>query len=821
MEAAISLFQAMQAAVPAGTPRVWVVTAGSQRVDGTESLRLNQAPVAGLTRTVRLEHPEWTPSLFDLDLTVRPADVRLLADDLLAGDPEPEVALRKGVRHVSRLARARRPSATSVDDAPVHLQIVELGTLENLAIVADRRRPPAAGQVEVRVRASGLNFRDVLSALGMYPGEIARLGSDCAGEVVAVGEGVSRFAVGDRVVAMTEGAFASHTTTRQEFVAHLPQGVDFEQGAAIPTAYLTADITLNHLAKMDARHSVLIHSGAGGVGMAAIALARRAGATIFATAGSPEKRDLLGRLGVAHVLDSRTPDFADEVLRITGGRGVDIVLNSLAGAMLDRSFECLADGGTFLEIGKRGLWTHERVDALGRGSRYHIVDCNDYARDTPAMVGDVFSRVLGDIATGVLPWLPCTTFPFEQAPDAFRYMAQARHMGRVVFRHPVDPAVTEQPVQAGETYVVTGGLRGLGLVAAQWLASEGARDLVLAGRREPAGDEAAAIAGLEASGVRVSTVLADVSSRDGVGRILDAAAATGLPLGGLVHAAAVLDDGVIARQTPERFAAVMGPKADGAWFLHQALVERQLTPRFFVMYSSLSSVLGSPGQSNYVAANAFLDALADVRRDAGAPATSINWGAWSEVGMAARGAGAARAGTRGLEPLSPALGSHVLGLVIRDDRTQVAVADIDWAVLRDQPGAGEMPFFRRMFAALDTSAAAAGGASSGPAIDLAGLEGPARLEALSQLVRRELATVLALGSADLPDDQPFTALGLDSLTAVELRNRLQSAIGMPVPATAAFEWPSIAAMAEGLDANLGQGEGTSGTTPEAREEFIL
>jgi NADPH:quinone reductase-like Zn-dependent oxidoreductase/acyl carrier protein/NADP-dependent 3-hydroxy acid dehydrogenase YdfG len=703
--------------------------------------------------------------------------------------------------------------------------------LENLSIGAAERRPPGPGQVELRVRASGLNFRDVLSALGMYPGEIKHLGSDCAGEVVAVGDGVSQFAVGDRVVAMVEGAFASHATTRWEFVAPLPSGVSFEQGAAIPTAYLTADITLNHVAHLAQGDRVLIHSGAGGVGMAAIALARRVGAEIFATAGNPEKREVLKKLGVHHVLDSRSTSFAEEIARVTGGKGVDIVLNSLAGAMLDRSFDCLADGGVFLEIGKRGLWTHERVQQLGRGIRYHIVDCNDNARDTPTIVGEIFTRVLREIESGLLPLLPCTTFPFKHAPDAFRYMAQARHIGRVVFRHTVDPCRVEQLIKADATYVVTGGLKGLGLLAAQWLAGEGARHLLLAGRSEPDATARSAIVALQVAGVQVVTVAADVATAAGVDLIM-AALGKGVPrLGGVIHGAAVLDDGVLAKQTAARFASVMGPKADGAWRLHCAIELHGHAPDFFVLYSSLSAVFGSAGQANYVAANAFLDALAHRRRERDLPATSVNWGAWSDIGMAARGNAAIRAGAQGLAPLSPTDGMQALGVVLSDGVTQLSVAPIEWSVLcRQFETRLAPPLLRDLVAEVRSRSAEERVGANAPQrrLDVSHLEPGDRKAKLVALVRRELATVLALSgtAASIAVDQQFSSLGLDSLTAVELRNRLQQALGRSLPATAAFEWPTVADMSSHLDAMFGDAsreavEAGDRSEEASREELTL
>lgn len=814
-ESALLLLQALATMSQAQPPRVWIVTGGSQVVDGTETLRIEQAPVAGLARVAATEHPEWRVTLADLDPQGHAGDARQLADALCSDSSENLLAWRKGVLHAARLARRNAVPQAHVDDAPLRLNISERGTLENLALEPMQRRAPGPGQVELRVHASGLNFRDVLSALGMYPGEIRHLGSDCAGEVTAVGEGVTQFKPGDRVVAMVEGAFASHAQTRWEFVAPLPKGLDYEQGAAIPTAYLTADITLNLIGQMKRGDKVLIHSGAGGVGMAAIALAHRVGAEVFATAGSPDKREVLARLGVHHVLDSRSTSFGDEVMRITGGRGVDMVLNSLAGALLDKSFECLADGGIFLEIGKRGLWTHERVAALGRGIRYHIVDCNDNARDTPQLVGQIFTRVLNEIESGVLPWLPLTTFAFERAADAFRHMAQARHIGRVVFRHRVEPRRLDAPVRDDATYLVTGGLRGLGLLAAQWLVGEGARHLLLAGRSAPEAATAGAIAALEAAGAQVSVVSADLANDTGVARLMQALDDGRPPLGGVLYAAGVLDDGMLVNQSAARFAAVMGPKGDGAWRLHTALEARNLRPDFFVLYSSLSALFGSAGQGNYVAANAFLDALAHHRRAQGLVATSIGWGAWSEVGMATRGNTVSRAGAQGLAPLSPADGLAALDMVLRSDVTQVGIAPIDWPVVAAQfNNAAVPPLLSDLVAAARSRAERGLGSQKAreQRVDFERLDAAQRLPQLRAMVQRELATVLGLaGSPDaIVTDQPFPTLGLDSLTAVELRNRVQVAVGRSVPPTAAFEWPTVAEMARQLSAMFGGASASSG-----------
>lgn len=823
--AVVALLHSLGSADARPPTRLWFVTRGAQPVDGSEVVSVAQAAVVGIGRVAASERPDLRVSLFDLDPQGHSADLAKLAEELLGGSLEREVALRKGARWVPRLGRHVPDVSRTAEAPPVRLVIRERGTLENLATEEFEPKSPGPDEVQIRVRASGVNFRDVLGALGLYPGELQALGSDCAGEIVALGSNVRGFCVGDRVVAMVNGAFSSYATTRWEFVAPLPKSADFEQGAAIPSAYLTAAITLEIVAGIKAGHRVLIHSGAGGVGMAAIMLARRAGSTIFATAGSDEKREALRRLGVHHVLDSRSPSFADELLRITDGKGVDIVLNSLAGEMLDRSFDCVADGGTFLEIGKRGVWSHERVEALGRGIKYHVIDCNDYAAETPQLVGQVFARVLNDIDSGHLPWLPCTTFAFEHAADAFRYMAQARHIGRVVLRHAGTSWSNAHAIRSDATYLVTGGLKGLGFATARWLGEQGARHLLLVARSEPAGSAAADINQMRSCGVQVETLAADVSTQAGIEAIFARLAIDMPPLAGVVHCAAILDDGVLVNQTTTRLDAVMGPKADAAWRLHVKLEELACRPDFFVLFSSLSTVFGSAGQGNYVAANACLDALAHYRRSLGLAATSIGWGAWGEIGMATRSDVISRSSTRGVRVISPEDGLEILGQVLADGATHVAVAPIDWGVIARQFAADPIPSIlqRLVSAAMPTSREDRTVSRDAAPQLLDGLDPADRLAKLTRIVRTELATVLALGgaAASVTDDQSFTSLGLDSLTAMEMRNRLQAKLGRPVAATAAFAWPTIAELAHHLNSTYERPGQAEDDSSDGREEIDL
>lgn len=522
--------------------------------------------------------------------------------------------------------------------------ITERGALDNLALRPCSHHAPGPGEVEIRVAASGLNFKDVLNLLGMYPGDPGQPGSECAGTVVAVGPGVADLRPGDEVVALASGSFRTYLTADAGLVSRRPAGLSAEQAITMPVAYVTAAFALEHLGRMRAGERVLVHAAAGGVGLAAVHLARRAGAEVFATAGSPAKRAYLRSLGVEHVFNSRSLAFAEGVRAATGGEGVDLVLNSLAGEFVPRSLELLRAGGRFLELGKRDHLTQAQADALGRQRSYHVIDWGDDARREPGLIRAILAEVLAAAGRGELPPLPLRAFRLEDAPAAFRYMAQARHIGKVVVTQAAGGA---PPVRADASYLVTGGLGGLGLLTARWLAERGARHLALMGRSAPDAGAAAAIAELERAGVRALVIRGDVSRAEDVAAALGRIAAELPPLRGVVHSAGVLDKRV---GRPARAGRGSSACSRRRWPAHGICTSRRPGRRYklFVLFSSAAALLGSRGQANHAAANSFLDALSRRRRADGLPATSVGWGPWGEVGAAVSTGAVGRIGAQGL-----------------------------------------------------------------------------------------------------------------------------------------------------------------------------
>ncbi|HEY7509709.1 MAG TPA: SDR family NAD(P)-dependent oxidoreductase, partial [Vicinamibacteria bacterium] len=745
--ACAGLLHVLQALVDAraGDPApVLVVTRGSQPVPGTEMTpaAVAQATALGLLRTAALEHPEVPLAAVDLDpaATVDEA-AAVVAEELAAGvGAGVEAAHRAGRRHVRRLAR--RSARALRDERPaVELEIARPGILDELRVVEASRRPPARGEVEIEVHAAGVNFRDVLKALGAYQGPAGPAGTECAGRIVAVGPGVEAFAVGDEVLAVSPGAFRSHVTCAAALVLRRPDALTVEQAAATPVAFLTAVYALDRLARLRAGERVLIHAAAGGVGLAAVQVARRAGAEVLATAGSEEKRAFLRGLGVRHVMDSRSLAFADEVRALTSGEGVDVVLNSLTGEAIPASLRALRAGGRFLEIGKAGIWTAPQVAAARADVAYFPIYLGDLEPDA---LHAMLRETVDALVSGALQPLPVRTFALRDAPAAFRFMAQAKHIGKVVLRPERAAAV-----RADATYLVTGGLGSLGRAVARWLVARGARHLVLAGRRAGAEEAAGFLRELSADGASVVAAPVDVADAGAVTALVARIQAEMPPLRGVVHAAGVLDDGVLRQQSWARFQRVLEPKLPGAWNLHQATAVVPLD--FFVLFSSAAALFGAPGQGNYAAANAALDALAHYRRTLGLPALSLDWGPWDEVGMAAA-LGARekeRWARQGVGLLAPSRALALMERLLSGAAAQVGVMAARKRTARPAP-----------------AEAAAAEPAERPALlrELDNVPAAKRAAAVLAHVRRELLAVLGLDAARAPEPQQgFRDVGMDSL----------------------------------------------------------
>ena len=786
--------------------RLWIITRGAQAVGSAPThISLAQTALWGLAKSMDLEHAELSCTRIDLDPASDAEELAALSEELSHPGTEREVAFRKSTRYVARLV-PRPPKALSnavleVPDADsFRLDISRPGNLDNLLLRGTSRPKPQPGEVEIRVNAAGLNFRDVMYAAGVYPGGPIPFGAECSGTISAVGSGVANMQAGDEVIAVANGSFGSYTTADARAVIPKPPTFSFGQAATIPIAFLTAYYSLHHLAKLARGERVLIHAAAGGVGLAAVQLAQRAGAEIFATAGSPEKRAYLKSMRVPHILDSRSLSFADQIMTATGGQGVDVVLNSLPGEYITRSLSILAAYGRFVEIGKTDIYQNKPLGLFPfrNNLSYFALDLERVCREKPDLVRSLLLELMAMFQQGGLKPLPHNIFPVEDAANAFRYMARRKNIGKVVLSF----ASAESKIhshrsaapRADATYLITGGQGGLGLLMARWLVEKGARNLVLLSRNgvSPAGKELAA--DLAAKDATVLTMQADVSSKNDLARVLHEIRNTMPPLRGVIHAAGVLDDRMFVNLDAKSFRRVLAPKVLGAWNLHSLTADLPLD--FFVFFSSVASVLGSPGQANYAAANAFLDGLAHDRRARGFACLSINWGPWAEVGMAARVSNGRGAASRVMHPLSPAQGLGALGLLFEKNGPAQAIAmSVDWTQMaRSFHGQAPPALIADLIQEKAHPAAAKTPRDSGPRLSMQQLlAAPAagRHGLLLAHVQKNLAQVMALDAPELDPEESMSNLGLDSLMALELQHSLEESFGTKLPLELLMGMPSL------------------------------
>jgi amino acid adenylation domain-containing protein len=811
----LHVVQALASLHSTGCPRLFLVTQHAQPVGEDEPVSVAQAPVWGLARTIALEHPETRATTIDLG-EAAPAELDALFEELAGDGDDDQVALRGPLRYVARLVDVPAPEMPPATAYPFRLEVPSPGVIDRMVARPLSRRPPGTGEIEIEVAAAGLNFMDVMQTLGLVPapsGSPIASGGECAGRVVAVGEGVEGMAPGDEVVAVAPGSFASFSTTSAALVARKPSHLSIAEAATIPVAFLTAYYALCHVARLRRGERVLVHAAAGGVGLAAVQIARARGAQVFATAGSPEKRLYLQSIGVGEVFDSRSSSFADGIMARTRGEGVDVVLNSLSGELADKSLGLLRRGGRFLEIGKRDIHENRPLPLrhFENGLAYFAIDLQRLCAERPAFVGAMLRRLLRRFEERALQPLPFQLFEMREVAAALRFMAQAKHTGKIVLTMPAAaPASHTNPsgLRGDATYLVTGGLGGIGLAAAQWMVAHGVRHLVLVGRRGASASADDALKAMRHAGATVCTMPADVGDRGQVAALLGSIAATMPPLRGIVHAAGVLDDGVLVQMDPARLTSVARPKTEGAWNLHTLTLDRALD--FFVLFSSAASVFGSPGQGNYAAANAFLDALAGHRRANGLPALSVNWGPWGGVGLAAGGGGAARLAMRGVETIPSADGVDAFGrLLTSRERAQVLVVPIDWSRLDER--AAMLPLLRRMThdrPRKGTAPAAHLGDTAVRDAVLSAAPGERR-PLLQSYICEQLARVMWIAPSAIDVRRPLNTLGVDSLMAIEFRNRIERGLGVRLPIAVLLQGPDVLQLADRLAEQL------AGQTPDA------
>lgn len=803
----------------------WLVThaAATDLLPRATATPVMDAALWGFGRTLINEASDCAIRLVDIESTLAlDTAVTALAQELEQPDSEQEVILtRSGARYVPRLRLEQRPQARQEIESPtISLAFQYPGQLRNLRWEAHPRAVLGKAEIEVDVRATGLNFRDVMYALGLLSDEAIEngfagptLGLEFSGVVTSVGDADCGFAPGDLVVGFGPSSFGNRVVTQASAISLIPPEISLEAAATIPSTFFTVYYALHHLARLQPGEKVLIHGAAGGVGIAAIQLAKWIGAEIYVTAGSDEKRDFLRQLGVHHIFDSRTLSFSDEILAMTGGKGVDVVLNSLAGEAINRNFRVLKPFGRFLELGKRDFYENTKIGLrpFRNNISYFGIDADQLMQSRPDLTRSLFAEVMALFTEGVLHPLPYHVFDANDIVEAFRYMQQARQIGKIVVTYnndigqihtPAPAAAKPLEVAAHGTYLVTGGLGGFGLRTAEWLASKGARHLVLISRSGPSADSAKeAIARLEQQGVKVRAEACDITDKQALSALFADIGKTLPPLKGIVHAATVINDGLIRNMDAEQIRSVLAPKAMGAQHLHELTLGTPLD--FFVMFSSATTLFGNPGQGNYVAANACLESLAKYRRATGLAATCVRWGAIDDVGFLARNEKIKDAlqGRMGGSALNSAIALDALESMLTTGQSGLGVMELDWKALsRFLPSASSPKFSELARDAMDND----GDEEDSGDIQrvLAELSDAELQVTLTDMIKSEVGEILRVSPDKIDPNRSIYDMGLDSLMGVELVVALEGRFGIQLSVMALSQSPTIAKLAERIGLQL-------------------
>lgn len=812
----LNLIQAIMEWKDRDLPRLWIVTRGAQSVrKKTESVSPFQSSVWGLGRVVVNEMPALRCTLIDFDPSGRKTinkslEGKQLFTEILTDGIEDEVAFRGKNRYIHRLRKSRltmdRNPLSLGNKENFRLETAQTGMLDSLLFRRIKRIDPGADEVEIKVKAAGLNFSDVMKGLNLYPGlpeGPVPLGIECAGVITRTGIKVKNWAPGDKVIALAPFSFSAYVIAPEYFLIPLPEKMNFKEAAALPLAYLTAHYALITKGRLIKGEKILIHSASGGVGLAAVQIARYIGAEIFATAGSSEKREYLRSFGIKHVMDSRSLNFASEIMEKTDGQGIDMVLNSLSGQAITKGLSLLRDYGRFLEIGKSDIYTNKKIGLypFHKNLSFFSIDLDKIMREDPALIQLLLKEITLNISEGNYPPLPCKTYPYSKAKEAFRFMAAAKHIGKIVLfidkdTIKVSPAAKSSVrLRPNASYLITGGFGGFGLLVADWLVSHGAKNLALMGRSGPQSPEAQRlIKRLKKKQVNIIEIQGDISRKQEVEKALARIRNSLPPLRGIFHLAMVLDDALLNNLTLKQMYDVLDPKILGAWHLHE--YSKDLKLDCFVLFSSVSSLIGMPGQGNYVTANAFLDGLSFYRRSQKLPSITINWGFLGKTGIAARNKEtAARFENQGLKSFSPEQAMEMMANFLEFNPIQMAVINMDWSRFgqmlqryavspkfsdlwevdegetRDQSlGLNNKASFRKLLFTVPEKE---------------------KSELLLKALRDQMAKILGESSEKLDIEKPLSELGFDSLMAVELRNWAENNLGVRLPTIEIMKGPSI------------------------------
>ncbi len=771
--------------------------------------------------------------MIDFSCPVQDEEINAFIDEILAGDKEDEIAFRGKRRYINKLERIspesiaqRARKSVPAAGSNYTTTIADQDMLDNFVIRETVCPMPGDDEIKVEVKAASLNFRDIMLGMGLLSDAAAEggllgksLGADCAGVVTAVGKNVKDVKIGDEVLGIASSCFSGSTILKVSHVAQKPKNISFEQAASLPVVYSTAHYALMHLCRMQEGDRVLIHSASGGVGTAAVRIAHAVGAEVYATVSNQEKRDYVESMGVSpeHIFDSRTLEFADGIMESTKGKGIDIVLNTLSGEAIYKSIRCLAPLGRFVDLTKTDIYRNSKLGLrpFRNNLSYFAVDLDRLCIQKERYSGMLFREAMDFLFQNDLPFHPIEVFPISQIGDAFQLMARSGHIGKIVISMTGDVQMAppkEIRFKEDGTYMITGGCSGFGLAVANWMTKKGAKHLVLMSRSGPRTDEdEKVIEEMKGRNVQVVIAKGDVSAKEDVNRIVADIKKNMPTLKGIQHAAMVLDDGIVPDMDCERYMKVFRPKAIGCWLLHEAT--RDMGLDHFVLHSSLCSIIGNPGQVNYVAASHFLDSFSYFRRVQGLPSIAINWGVLGDIGYIARNREIGKLlSKRSWRMFSLKQSTDILEQVLLTNPVQIVASDLDWQMLGESLAHfSETSRFSHL--AREEEMTFSPRRDSGPAnlkAELLELSHQERLDILTVQIRDIFAKVLGTTTDSLDTTEPVTRYGLDSLMAGQISNWIHRRVSIDYKMMRILEGPTLEEMARDISQEFDEQVGISG-----------
>lgn len=821
-------------------PEIWMISSGAQTVGGSpETLELSQAGLRGVTRVIINEFPVFNSTMVDFSTPVQKDEIEAFIEEILAGDNEDEIAFRGRKRYINRLERisSENIAQSALRNLPAEsssytVAIDEYGVLDNLVVRESSRREPGDDELEVDIKASALNFRDIMLSMGLLSNDAISgglfgktMGLECSGIITAIGKNVQGLKVGDEVMATAPSCLGKYAYPKASHVVKKPDRISFQDAATLPVVYVTAYYSLVHLCRIRKGEKILIHAAAGGVGIAAIHIAHACGAEVYATVGSKEKKAYIESIGVKsdHILNSRTLEFADQLMDLTDEEGVDIVLNSLSGEAIFASIRCLSPYGRFVEIGKTDIYRNSKIglQPFGNNLSYFGVDIDRLFKQKEQFSGELFQEAIDFFVDNKFRVHPTKVFPVSKIREAFQYMAGARHTGKIIISMEGEVEVAppmEILFKEDASYLLTGGCSGFGLAVADWMTQKGAKHLVLMSRSGPkTEDEENIIAKMRERDVNVMIALGDVANKKDVDRILKEVSDKMPPLKGIQHAAMVLDDGSIPEIDHERYLKVFVPKSIGCWNLHEASLDLDLD--HFVLYSSISSIYGNPGQVSYVAGNSFLESFAHFRRSMGMTAMTINWGVLGDVGFVARsGNVGGLLYKQGWKTFTLKQSTDILEQMLLTNPVQRVATDSDWEEVGNfYPHSCNTSRFGHLIREKELSAVSASGSGDLSAV-LSDLGKEEQTDILCSHLRDTFARVLGLAAEKIDPTEAVTKYGLDSLMANQIRNWIQSSLALDYSMMRIMKGPTLEEMTDQiLDEMSGQADSADGQGSEKSE----